>query len=76
MKNKYFPFFVDLSEKQVVVIGAGSIASRRVRTLLSFADHITVVSPEATEEIAGLAAEGKIRWIKENYSRERLADAD
>lgn len=60
MKNKYFPLFVDLSEKQIVVIGAGNIASRRVRTLLSFADHITVVSPDATEEIAELAAEGKV----------------
>ena len=76
MKNKYFPLFVDLSEKQIVVIGAGNIASRRVRTLLSFADHITVVSPDATEEIAKLDAEGRIHWIKENYSRERLADAD
>ena len=76
MKNKYFPLFVDLSDKQIVVVGAGGIASRRVRTLLSFAAHITVVSPDATEEIAKLDAEGRIHWIKENYSRERLADAD
>ena len=32
-KKPYFPLFVDLNEKQIVVVGAGTIAKRRIRTL-------------------------------------------
>ena len=35
-KKPYFPLFVDLNEKQIVVVGAGTIAKRRIRTLVSF----------------------------------------
>ncbi len=34
MKNKrYFPMFIDLSDKKIVVVGGGNIATRRVKTL-------------------------------------------
>ena len=37
MKNKrYFPLYVDLSDKNVVVVGGGTIATRRVKALLLF----------------------------------------
>ena len=32
MKNKrYFPLYVDLSDKNIVVVGGGTIATRRVK---------------------------------------------
>lgn len=76
MKNKYFPLFVDLSEKLIVVIGAGKIASRRILTLVPFSENLLVIAPEASEEVKQLAAEGKIRWRQEPYNRNQLADAD
>ena len=37
MKNKpYFPMFIDLSDKNIVVAGGGNIATRRIKTLLKF----------------------------------------
>ena len=49
MKNKpYFPMFIDLSDKNIVVAGGGKIATRRVRTLLKFTRNITVVAPKYT----------------------------
>ena len=43
MKNKpYFPMFIDLSDKNIVVVGGGNIATRRVKTLLSFTRNIRV----------------------------------
>ena len=59
--------FVDLSEKKIIVIGGGKIAQRRVNTLLSFADYITVVSPEVTVGLRKKADEGEIVWIKASY---------
>ncbi|MCD8336444.1 MAG: bifunctional precorrin-2 dehydrogenase/sirohydrochlorin ferrochelatase [Lachnospiraceae bacterium] len=40
----YFPLFLDLSQKEVLVVGAGRIASRRIRALCGFAGRITVVA--------------------------------
>ena len=34
MKKPYFPMFVDLSGRQVTVVGGGSVALRRSETLL------------------------------------------
>ncbi|MDO4490985.1 MAG: bifunctional precorrin-2 dehydrogenase/sirohydrochlorin ferrochelatase [Lachnospiraceae bacterium] len=74
--KKYFPVFIDISEKKIVVVGAGKIGSRRIRTLLDFNDHITVIAPEAQPEILELAQEGRINWIRQNYERELILDAD
>lgn len=52
MKNKcYFPLFVDLSDKKILVVGGGTVATRRVKTLLSFTKEITVIAPKMTEEL-------------------------
>lgn len=51
----YFPVFIDLSEKEILVVGAGVIAGRRIRTLCEFAGHITVVAPDISNEIRALA---------------------
>ena len=62
MKNSaFFPLFVDISEKKIVVIGGGAIATRRVKTLLSFEPQIVVVAPEVTGELEELEKEEKIR---------------
>ena len=48
MKNKrYFPMFIDLSDKKIVVVGGGNIATRRIRTLLQFTRNITAIAPKS-----------------------------
>ena len=49
----YFPMFVDLSDKRALVVGAGRIAARRVRTLAVFCGDITVVAPEIAPGLEG-----------------------
>jgi len=46
----YFPLFIDLRGKRIVVAGAGRIASRRVETLLPFGAAVTVIAPEAGDD--------------------------
>lgn len=76
MEKKYFPIFIDLSEDDIVVIGGGAIATRRVKTLTGFCKHITVVAPEITSSLQELAAQEKITWRKEKYHKEVIWDAD
>lgn len=54
----YFPLFLDLSHKEILVVGSGMIARRRIRTLLDFAGHITIVAPHAAKNIHIDAAKG------------------
>ena len=78
MKNKekkFFPLFVDFTQKKAVVIGAGKIAARRVKTLLPFLGEIQVIAPEASEEIRELAKQGKVIYEQKYYEREDLYDA-
>ena len=68
----YFPLFVDLKDKPVLVIGGGLIAERRICSLLEFECKIVVVSPKITERLEHLNKCGRIRWINEYYSIEYL----
>ena len=76
MSKNYFPIFIDLSEKKVVVIGGGTIATRRIKTLLGFVKQILVAAPMVTDELQELHRQGKIEWLQEAYSESRVKDAD
>ena len=69
----HFPIFVDLSDKKVVVAGAGTIAKRRIRVLADFTDHLVVIAPEVNQELKELEAEGKITIIRKTFEREDIA---
>ena len=51
----YFPMFVDLKDKKIVVIGGGNVAYRKVLKLLEFEAKITLVAPKICLEIKDLA---------------------
>ena len=74
--SSYFPLFVDVEQKKIVVVGAGRIARRRIQTLLSFGARILVIAPEAVEEIQALAEEGRLTWQKTGWSPEEEAALD
>ena len=70
MKNKkYFPMFVDLSDKQVVVVGGGNIATRRVKTLLQFTRNVTAIAPKCTTELQELGKAGYVNLITRPVKR-------
>ena len=60
----YFPMFIDIEGKHILVVGAGKIALRRVQTLLQFRARIKVIAKEIPKEQKEafhlLVSEGKI----------------
>ncbi len=68
----YFPLFVNLEEKPVLVVGGGVIAERRICSLLDFGCKIFVIAPEVTKKLERLAESGRIVWKKDCYSSEDL----
>ena len=70
MKTKrYFPMFIDLSDKKIVVVGGGNIATRRVRTLLQFTRNITAIAPKCTMELQELGKTGYVNLITRPVKR-------
>ncbi len=67
----YFPVFLDLRDKLVVVVGAGKVATRKVESLLPFSPRIKVVADRVSEDIRGWANEGKVELVERKL---RLSD--
>ena len=67
----YFPVFVDLKDKEVVVVGGGKVAERKIEKLLIFEPRIRVISPKITKGIRDLHNQGKIELT---LRKVRLAD--
>lgn len=50
----YFPMFVSLEDKRILVVGAGTIATRRIKALMKFGASIRVVAPLFDPELEGI----------------------
>jgi len=57
------------------VVGGGKVAARKVKMLLACGAKVRVVSPEAVEEIAALAAAGEIDWVRRGFTAGDTAGA-
>ena len=75
-EKKFFPLFVDLTEKKAMVIGGGKIGTRRAKALLPFVASLVVGAPAASREILELAGEGKLIYREKAYERRDIYDAD
>lgn len=75
-KKPYFPMFIDLTDKKVIVVGAGTIAKRRIRSLLDFTNHLVVIAPEVNTELKELETNGHLTILKKKYDREDIYNAD
>lgn len=68
----YFPLFVELKERPVLVVGGGAVAARRTQALAEFGCRITVVSPKITDGLLKMAERGTILWKEEEYRKNVL----
>ena len=50
MNKNFFPLLIDLKNINILVIGAGKIAFRKVETLLKYNTNITVITKDIKEE--------------------------
>ena len=65
MANKFFPVSIDLNNKNILVIGAGKIALRKVEILMSYNCNILVITKDMLEEkFLELEKNNKIKILK------------
>lgn len=69
----YYAAFLDLRGRPVVVVGGGAIGFRKVEGLLAAGAAVTLISPDALPELAALAEEGRLTWLRRRYREGDLA---
>lgn len=62
------PISLNIQGKPVLVVGGGNVAERKVRTLLTYGAHVTVISPQLTDGLKDLAERGQVQWRAYEYS--------
>ncbi len=72
---RFLPIGIEVSGRPCVVVGGGSVGTRKVRTLLRAGAAVTVVSPSVTAELADEIDGGRVRWLRETMRSEHLEGA-
>jgi siroheme synthase-like protein len=67
----HYPVFLDLKDRPVLVVGAGSVALRKTKGLLEAGARVTVVAPEALPEFDDLP----VRLLRRRFRASDLSGA-
>ena len=63
----YFPVYLDLKGRHVLIVGGGAIAMEKLHSLLPTGAKITVTSPNVTPEIRAWADAGALVWAERTF---------
>jgi uroporphyrin-III C-methyltransferase/precorrin-2 dehydrogenase/sirohydrochlorin ferrochelatase len=72
---RYFPLFIDLKARRVLVVGGGEEALRKIRLLLKTDARIELVAHDLHPELTDLAIGGNIAWIGRYFDPAQLDGA-
>jgi len=65
----FFPAYLKLENKKILVIGGGKIASDKISHLLDFTKNITIISPKIEESVNEFINKFNLRYIKKEYEK-------
>ncbi len=71
---RYLPVGLDVQGKNCIVVGGGSVGTRKVHTLVRAGAIVTIISPTVTEELAVAIEAGHARWMRDSFQKEHLRD--
>jgi uroporphyrin-III C-methyltransferase / precorrin-2 dehydrogenase / sirohydrochlorin ferrochelatase len=64
---QYLPVCLQLRDSPVVLVGGGTVATRKARLLLRAGANLTVVAPDIAEELQSLLAQHGGNWQRASY---------
>ena len=71
---QYFPIFLDTTELNCLVVGAGEVAARKIELLLKTSARIKVVAPWSCDTVLRLAEQQKITMLPRAFEPNDLRD--
>jgi len=72
--HRYYPIFLQIAGRNVLIVGGGEVAARKVETLLRYGARITVVATHIAEFITEMASSGRLMVRSRAYSADDIED--
>ncbi|MCU0584618.1 MAG: bifunctional precorrin-2 dehydrogenase/sirohydrochlorin ferrochelatase, partial [Desulfobacterales bacterium] len=69
---RYYPVQLHIRGRACLVVGGGTVGTRKAETLAACGGRVTVVSAEATAALQQMAAEGRVALALRNYNETDL----
>src|SRR5208337_2245957 len=69
---RYYPLFVAIEGRTCLVVGAGAVGERKVKTLLKYGAKIRLVARELSAWLEEMRSERVVIWAGERYERSHL----
>jgi precorrin-2 dehydrogenase/sirohydrochlorin ferrochelatase len=70
----YFPAFIKLDDKKILIVGGGNIAYEKLERLLDFTQEIEVIAADLSEQMMQTLAKENISYEKRRYNKGDIAD--
>ena len=70
----FFPAFLNLTNKKILVVGGGKIAADKIEKLLDFTRSITILAPDLGERTQALAQEYGLQHLSRPYEKGDIED--
>jgi precorrin-2 dehydrogenase len=72
----YFPAFIKLDDKQVLIVGGGNIAYEKLERLLDFTQELEVIAADISEPMLQKLEKENIPYAKRRYKKGDIAGFD
>jgi siroheme synthase-like protein len=69
------PILIEGSAVRVLLVGGGTVASRKAAVLLEAGAHLRVVAPVIADALRAMAATGRVELVERRYERGDVGDA-
>ena len=71
----YYPILLDLKGQKVIVAGGGSVAQRKIETLLDYGANVHVISRQLTPDLQRYSEERRINFLGKEFTGNELQGA-
>ena len=63
----YYPIFLEVGAKPVLLVGGGHVALEKVGRLVDSGADVTLVAPELIPPVRAFAEDGRVRWLPRRF---------
>jgi precorrin-2 dehydrogenase/sirohydrochlorin ferrochelatase len=70
--RRYYPIFLDLEGKRILVVGGGRVAQRKIVSLVEHGALVQVIAKELNTYVASMARKGLIEYAGQEFEESHL----
>jgi precorrin-2 dehydrogenase/sirohydrochlorin ferrochelatase len=70
----YFPAFLKLDNKKILIVGGGYIAYEKLTHLLDFTQDISIISPKLSDDMQNMIDKNSLKFDKREYKKGDISE--